>query len=272
MIRTALKTAFAHKLRLAMTAMSVMIGVAFISGTFIFTDTIDRTFSDLFENIFEGQDVIVASETEFDVGFSEPPPFDEGVLDTVLAVPGVAAAEGNVSGFAVIYDKNGDAIVPMGPPTLGGSVTEDERLAGAVVARAGREPTAPDEVAIDAATADDNDLVVGDMIKVQTVEGVGEYELVGIFGFGESDNLAGATFAGFDLETAQRLFGLEGQFSNIVVIADEGVSPDLLTVQIQQALPEGIQAITAADEAAEQSEALSESLGFLRTALLVFAV
>jgi putative ABC transport system permease protein len=270
-IRTALKTAFAHKLRLIMTAMSVMIGVAFISGTFIFTDTIDRTFSDLFENIFEGQDVIVASETEFDVGFSEPPPFDEGVLDTVLTVPGVAAAEGNVSGFAVIYDKDGDAIVPMGPPTLGGSVTKDERLAGAVVARAGREPTAPDEVAIDAATADDNDIVVGDMIKVQTVQGVGEYELVGIFGFGESDNLAGATFAGFELETAQRLFGLEGQYSNIVVVADEGVSPDLLTVQIQQALPDGIQAITAADEAAEQSEALSESLGFLRTALLVFA-
>jgi putative ABC transport system permease protein len=271
MIRTALKTAFAHKLRLAMTAMSVMIGVAFISGTFIFTDTIDRTFSDLFENIFEGQDVIVASETEFDVGFAEPPPFDESVLDAVLAVPGVAAAEGSVSGFAVIYDKNDEAIVPMGPPTLGGSVTEDDRLAGAVEARAGREPVAPDEVAIDAGTANDNDLNVGDRVKIQTIQGVDEYELVGIFGFGESDNLAGATFAGFELATAQSLFGLEGQYSSIVVVAEDGVSPDLLTASIQQALPDGIEAITAADSAAEQSEALSESLGFLQTALLVFA-
>ena len=119
MIRTALKTAFAHKLRLALTAMSVMIGVAFIAGTYIFTDTIDKTFGQLFDDIYEGQDVIVQAETEFDVGFSGPPPIDESVLDTVLSVPGVDVAEGSVGGFAIIYDKAGEAIVPTGPPTIG---------------------------------------------------------------------------------------------------------------------------------------------------------
>ena len=99
MIRTALKTIFAHKVRLLLTAMSVMIGVAFIAGTFIFTDTINQTFSDLFEDTFAGQDVIVQGEAEFDVGFGGPPPIDESVLDIVLGVDGVAAAEGGVTGL-----------------------------------------------------------------------------------------------------------------------------------------------------------------------------
>lgn len=272
MIRTALKTVFAHKLRLALTALSVMIGVAFIAGTFIFTDTIDNTFSQLFDDVFEGQDVIVQGVSEFDVGFSGPPPIDEAVLEDVLGVDGVQAAEGTVGGFAVIYDKAGEAIVPTGPPTIGGSVTEDLRLSGNVSIREGRAPEMSGEVAIDAKTAEDNDLAVGDTVKIQTPMTVDEYEIVAVIGFGESDNLAGATFAAFDLGTAQRVFDLQGKYSSIVVIADEGTSPDLLRNSIATVLPDGVEAVTAADEAADQSEALSESLGFLQTALLVFAL
>jgi putative ABC transport system permease protein len=272
MIRTALKTAFAHKLRLALTAMSVMIGVAFIAGTFIFTDTIDKTFTDMFQDVYAGQDVIVQSKTEFDVGYDTQTPFDESVLETVRAVPGVAAAEGSVGGFAVIYDKQGEAIVPMGPPTLGGSWSDDARLAGNVTLREGQGPVGPHQVGIDAATADDNDLHVGDTVKIQTPNEVAEYEISAIFGFGEQDNLAGATFAAFDLPTAQQLFGLDGQLTAISVAADEGTSPDVLRNQIALALPDNLEAVTAADEAAAQSEALSESLGFLQTALLVFAL
>jgi putative ABC transport system permease protein len=271
MIRTALKTIFAHKLRLLLTAMSVMIGVAFIAGTFIFTDTINQTFNDLFEDTFAGQDVIVQGEAEFDVGFGGPPPIDESVLDTVLAVDGVAAAEGSVTGFAVIYDNNGEAIVPQGPPTLGVSGQEDERLRGNVVFRDGREPSGLTEVAIDAKTANDNGLVVGETVKIQTVEGVGEYTLVGIIGFGEADNLAGATIAVWDAASAQTLLGLEGVYNAITVVGEEGVSPDLLRNSIAVALPEGVEAVTAADEAQAQSDALQEGLSFLNTALLVFA-
>ena len=271
MIRTALKTIFAHKLRLVLTAISVMIGVAFIAGTFIFTDTINQTFTDLFDDQFAGQDVIVQAEAEFDVGFGGPPPIEESVLDTVLGVQGVAAAEGNVGGFALIYDSNGEAIVPMGPPTIGASSTEDERLRGNIVIREGRTPAGPTEVVIDAKTAGDNGLVVGTPIKVQTVDGVAEYDLVGIVGFGDADNIAGATVAVFDLETAQTLFGLEGLYSGITVVGDEGVTPELLRNSIALALPEGVEAIVSADEAEAQAEALQESLGFLNTALLVFA-
>jgi putative ABC transport system permease protein len=271
MIRTAFKTIFAHKLRLVLTATSVMIGVAFIAGTFIFTDTINQTFNDLFEDQFAGQDVIVQTEAEFDVGFSGPPPLEASVLDTVLAVEGVAAAGGSVGGFAVIYDKNGEAIVPTGPPTIGASWTEDKRLVGNIAIREGRGPVGPTEVVIDARTADDSGLDAGTVIKVQTVGGVAEYDLVGIVGFGESDNIAGATVAVFDLATAQTLFGLEGQYSTIAVVGEDGVNPDILRNNIALALPDGIEAVTSADEAEAQSEALQESLSFLNTALLVFA-
>jgi putative ABC transport system permease protein len=271
MIRTALKTAFAHKLRLALTAFSVMIGVAFIAGTYIFTDTIDNTFSQMFDDLYEGQDVIVQSVSEYDVGFSGPAPMDESVLDTVLSVPGVVAAEGSVGGFAIIYDKEGEAVVPTGPPTIGGSMTDDLRLSGNVGLRDGRVPTAPNEVAIDARTADDNGITVGDVIKVQTPDTVADYEVVATLRFGDSDNLSGATWAGFDLKTAQELFNLEGQLSTITVIGEDGTNVEILRNSMAAALPEGIEAVSAADEAAAQSEALSESLGFLRTALLVFA-
>src|SRR3990172_2986527 len=159
MLRATLKSAFGHKLRLVLTAMSVMMGVAFVAGTFIFTDTIDKTFDELFADVYAGQDVIVQSETGYDVSLGIPPPFNAGVIETVRGVPGVVAAEGSVSGFAVIYDEAGKAIVPTGPPTLGGSWVADERLAGNSEMRDGREPSASGEVAIDARTASGHDLI-----------------------------------------------------------------------------------------------------------------
>ncbi len=272
MIKTTLKGIMGHKLRLLSTALSVMIGVGFIAGTYIFTDTINVTFTDLFDNVYAGQDVIVQSQTEYSAGYEGPPPFDEQLLETVRAVPGVAAASGNADGFAVIYDKNGDAIVPMGPPTLGGSWIEDPRLAGNTELREGRGPETSGEVAIDAATAHDNDLQVGDTVTIQTPGGVGQYQLVGIVGFGETDNVAGATYAAFILPEAQTLFGLEGELSSITVLGDEGIDPAVLRDRIAQALPQGLEAVTAADQSAEASAQLQESLGFLRTALLVFAL
>ncbi|HLF43365.1 MAG TPA: FtsX-like permease family protein [Acidimicrobiia bacterium] len=271
MLRATLKSALGHRLRLVLTAMSVMMGVAFVAGTFIFTDTIDKTFDELFADVYAGQDVIVQSETGYDVSLGIPPPFNAGVIETVRGVPGVVAAEGSVSGFAVIYDEAGKAIVPTGPPTLGGSWVEDDRLVGNTEMREGRGPTASDEVVIDARTATAHDLVLGDVVEVQTLMKVATYRVVGIIGFGEADNLGGATMALFDLDTAQRLFGMEGEYSSITVVADSGTTPEVLTRRIQAVLPDTLEAVTATDELAAQTQSMQESLGFLQTALLVFA-
>ncbi len=272
MLRTALKSVWAHKLRLALTSLAIILGVGFIAGTFVFTDTINRTFDNLFADTFAGIDVIVQPEVEFTSGFSGPPAFDESVLDTVAAVDGVEVAEGSVFGFAVIVDEAGDAIVPQGPPTLGGSWSADERFLGNAVVRDGRPPTGPGEVIVDARTAEANDLEPGDVIQVVTPIGSVTVEVVGTVGFGDSDNLAGATFAGFELREAQRVLDVEGQFHTVNVRAADGVEPAGLRDELAAVIPDGFESVLAADEAAEQSETLQEALSFIQIALLVFAL
>ena len=97
MIRTALKTAFGHKGRLVGTATAVMIGVAFIAGTFIFTDTINNMFDELFNDIYAGRDIMVQQASEVNVGVGDPAPIDESIVDTVRSVPGVAGVRSTSS-------------------------------------------------------------------------------------------------------------------------------------------------------------------------------
>ncbi|MBT8215120.1 MAG: ABC transporter permease [Acidimicrobiia bacterium] len=271
MLRAAFKSVFAHKLRLFMTALAIIIGVGFVAGTFVFTDSINRTFDNLFEDAFEGIDVVVTSQTDVQVGFSGPPPFDEEILDTVRRVTGVAAAEGAVTGIATIVDKQGEPIRSLGPPTLGLSFGVEPELQGNVELRAGRAPVGPGEVTVDAATAEANDLAVGDIVQVLLPIPTEEFEIVGIIGFGESDNLAGATIAAFELAEAQRVLDVPGQYHQISIKAADGVAAELLRDNVARAIGTEFNVVTAADEAAEQSEALGEALGFIGTVLLVFA-
>src|SRR5665811_2130007 len=100
MVRAAFKSVFAHKLRFIVSGLAVVLGVGFVAGTLVYTDSINRTFSNLIDDVFAGIDVIVQADTEFDIGFAGPPPFDEAVLEQVTGVTGVAAAEGSVAGLA----------------------------------------------------------------------------------------------------------------------------------------------------------------------------
>lgn len=271
MFRATLKSVFAHKTRLLLTALAIILGVGFVAGTFIFTDTIDATFDDLFDDAFAGIDVIVKADTGFNPGSTASQPFDEDILPVVAAVQGVKVAEGSSGGYGQLIDKNGDPIQPMGPPTLAGSWVDAPELQGNTELRDGRAPTGPGEIVVDAATAENNDLNVGDRVDVLIPIGREEFEIVGIVGFGESDNLAGATMTLFTIEEAQRVLDQEGKFGTIQVVADEGVSAGELTNRINLALPEGLVATSGADESAKNAEQLSESLGFIQTVLLVFA-
>ena len=116
----------------------------------------------------------------------------------------MAVAEGAVDGFALVLDEHGKAIQPGGAPTFGTSMTDDRRLAGAATFREGRAPSGPDEMALDARTAEKAGYVIGDSVDVVLQDGRRTFRLVAIIGFGESDSLLGATLAGFDLATAQR--------------------------------------------------------------------
>jgi putative ABC transport system permease protein len=273
MWRATVKSLLGHKFRLALTALSIVLGVSFVAGTYVLTDTINNTFDKLFEDVTAGVDVYVRSDSSFtdigtEAGDIEPVPSE--LLAEIEQADGVAYAQGEVSGYAQFVDKDGEAIAPFGPPTLGVSWGEHDDLS-ALTIREGRKPMADGEVAMDAGTAKEHGFRVGDTVTILTQGPPEEFEIVGIAGFGEADNLGGATLAAFDLETAQRVLNRENEFDAIVVKAEEGVSPQALRQRIAAILPDGVEATTGQAVAAEQSDAIKEGLGFFNTFLLVFA-
>jgi putative ABC transport system permease protein len=274
MWRTTLRGLLAHKLRLGLTALAIVLGVGFVAGTYVLTDTMNRTFDDLVSEGVAGVDVYVRSESAFmslAAGQeAQREPIDESLLAAVQEVEGVRVAAGSVAGYAQLVDKQGEAIVPTGPPTLGVSWPPDQALSPYSL-RDGRAPVGEGEVAIDARTARQYGFRVGDPVTVQFLEPSGQFRVVGIVGYGEADNLAGATLAVFELETAQTVLGRVGEYDTIDVAAEEGVSAQALRDRIAEVLPERTEAITGGDLRDELTSDISEALGFFQTALLVFA-
>ncbi|HSL10277.1 MAG TPA: FtsX-like permease family protein [Actinomycetota bacterium] len=278
MLRATWKSLTARKLRLFLTALSIVLGVGFVAGTYVLTDTMNAAFEDLFSQVSSTSDLVVRSESAFDnvgagpgTGASEErTPLDESLVDVVAAVPGVRVAVPDVAGTAAIVDPETDEVAGgFGPPTIG---TNWNALAeGVLEVREGRPPEADGEVAIDAATAESSGFTVGQTVPVLFETGRDEFEIVGIVGFGEADNLAGATLAVFETETAQRVLGKEGVVDTVTVQAEDGANLNALRQAIQAELPDGAETVLATDVADENAEALQEGLGFFRTALLVFA-
>ncbi len=268
MFKTAIKGVAAHKIRLALTTLAIVLGVAFVSGTYVFTDSINARFDTLFSDVYAGIDVTVRASG--DTPGAEP--FDEDLLETVRAIDGVERAEAAVSGSAQIINAEGNPIGGQGPPTLGFSWVEDPALnILSISPDNGRAPEAAGEVVIDAATAESQGFSVGDTISVETTEGVEPFTLVGIANFGTEDNLAGATLAAFEFGEAQRLFDLEGKLTTIDVLGGEGVTPDDLVDRIGAAMPAGLEVVTGDQQTRENLQDVTEGLGFLNTALLSFA-
>jgi putative ABC transport system permease protein len=271
---TALKGVLAHRVRLFMTALAIVLGVAFVSGTFVFTDTINARFETLFSDVYAGVDASVRPETpEFGAQPGQNPgSFDESLLAEVAGIDGVSVAEGSVGGFAQIIASNGDPIGGQGPPTLGFAWIDTTALSSVNIADGnGRPPAAAGEVVIDVGTADGNGLTVGDEVEIQTVGGTEMFEIVGLANFGTEDNLAGATLSIFTLDEGQRLFDLDGRLTSIDILGDDDVTPEALVEAIAPILPEGAEAVTGDQQTQEQLDSITEGLGFLSTALLAFA-
>ena len=211
MLRAAIRSLLARKVRLLLTCLSVVLGVGFMAGTFVLTDTMTRAFNDLFDTAYSSIDVLVRSENAFTAQTSsleEREPMPESVLDQVRDVPGVARAEGDVVGYAQIVDPaTGKVIGTFGPPTAASAWNE---LNGFTLKPGGSPPSGPDQVVIDAGTAEAHDIQVGDRVEIVFEGSPGKFDVVGLAGYGDADSLGGATWALFDLPTAQRVLGKEG--------------------------------------------------------------
>ena len=275
MLKVSLRNMLVNKLRLLLTIAAVTVGVTFVSGTFVLSDTMVKAFGELYTGLTAGTDVVVKSEAAYEADVAttggQVRPLDESIVEEVRQVPGVAVAEGSVFGFALVLDKDGDPIQPGGAPTIGTSVTADRELAGAAAFREGRTPSGGREMALDARTAKKAGYALGDPVDVVLQDGRRTFTLVAIIGFGETDSLLGATLAGFDLPTAQKALGKEGVVDEVDVKAADDVSARELRDRIAKELPDGVEALTGEQVAADGTEAVRDSLGIFTTVLLVFA-
>jgi len=272
MLRTTLSAAWSRKRRLLGTALAIVLGVAFLSATLVLGDSARAGFETAFSEANAGTDALVRSGTELTGGNETVrPPIDATLVDTIAAVDGVAKVVPTVEGRGQVLDADGDPIGGNGPPTFAAGWVDDPDLTGWDLA-SGRAPAAPGEVVIDRATATEAEVELGDTITVLVPAPV-EAAVVGVATFAGDDSIGGTTYAAFTGAEAQRLLlGSEDLVSGVVVAADDGVSQDELVTHLDAALPDGTEAITGTDLTEEQQvEIEGDFLGFLTTALLVFA-
>ena len=274
MIRVALKSLAGRRLRTALTALAVVLGVAMVSGAFTLTDTMRGAADSLSRAAYDGTDAVVTARSAFEVDANDwtakRPTVDAGLLEQVRDTPGVAVAAGDVTDEAKIIKRDGE---PAGDgPYFGvgfdAGAPGAERLTPFRLDR-GRWAAGPGEVVIDAATAEDQDYGIGTTVQI-TARGVAhDFEVVGISRFGSVKSLGVATSAVFDLAAAQDLFGRGDQVDGILVAGADGVPAAKLRSDLSAALPR-TQVVGAADQDRFTLEGLEQFISIIRIVLLVF--
>jgi putative ABC transport system permease protein len=275
MLRASWKSLLARKLRLMMSAFAIVLGVAFVAGSLVFTDTLGRAFT----NIMAGSvgDVVVrpvGAVNEDNTQTTKTLP--ASLVADLAKVDGAARADGNLSSPGVfVIGKDGKVIGGQGAPGIGvnfGDAPAGHGLDGLSLSQ-GRAPAKAGEITLDPQTVDKTGYKVGDLVPLVTsgAQPSVKATMVGVVKFG-GGGIAGATLTTFDTRTAQQLLeGGKDVYNDIWVTAKDGVSQAQLRDRVQAALPPGVEALTgdkAADEAASE---INKALSFIGTFLLVFA-
>ena len=273
MTRFAIRGLLSRKLRTTLTAVAIVLGVAMISGTYVLTDSIDQAFDRIFTDIREGSNAVISGKAAFDLsnesGVTEPT-LDETLLAEVRALPSVVEAEGSLESVGTqLIGDDGKAVVSGGAPNLGFSIADGDSVFNPLTLVDGDWP-GPDEVVVDNETAADEGFEVGETIGVQAEGPVERLRLSAIVQFSSGLTIGGATLAGFDLPTAQRLFMKVGQLDEIAVAAKPDVPDAQLVREIEEILPPGAEVKTGTAQAQSDSEETSEFISFLQKFLLAF--
>jgi len=271
-IRFALKGLGTRKLRTALTAIAIVLGVALVTGTYVLTDSIKGAFNGIFTEIYRGTDATVTGKAAFDLSNQNnttAPPFSQALLGQIRALPDVADAVGGVGGEAHLIGKNGKVIVFGGAPNLGFSIDPTRPEFNSLSLVDGKWP-GPGEIVIDKSTAGKKDLKVGDIVGVQASEKTELYRISGLVKFGGASSLGGATLSGFNLVTAQRLFDKVGKLDQIRAKGKSGVTSAQLASEISRILPPGTQVRTGEAQAREDAKDTETFLNFLQDFLLAF--
>jgi putative ABC transport system permease protein len=271
MFRTALRNVLAHKARLLMTVLAVLLGVAFVSGTLVFTNTLSGALQNSSAKGFDHVDVAVTAKYRKSEGnrVGDTPDLTQAQVDTSARVPGAASAIGVVQGFTAIADKNGK-LIGGGFRSEGGNYwgQKDPRYPLA----SGRAPHGSREVAIDSETARRAGYEVGDTVRISVDGPVLTPRVAGVFTTDDGNVAAGGSLALFDTATAQKLFGKPGTYDEIDVRAEAGTGQDALERTLDAALPKGVtETMTGRRLADDQATAIAQSMSGMKQGLLVFA-
>jgi putative ABC transport system permease protein len=269
-LKVALRGFMAHKGRMVTTFLAVALGVAFVSGVLVLTATVNRTFDDLFSDVYADTDAVARSAETIDQGFAGGGEvrglIAQDLVDDVEAVDGVAEADVSVDGYARIIDPDGEPVgdPAMGAPTFGTNWPDSDLLNPFDIVD-GEAPSSDDELVIDRKSAKDTGYEVGDTVPVQTRTGTSEYTLSGIARFGSADSPGGASFAMWTVEEAQEQLGEPDRVSSISAAAEEGVSQRELVSRIRDALgPDaGVEVITGEQITEETQDDIQQALSFL---------
>ena len=267
-----LKGLLAHKLRLLLTAMAIILGVTFISGTLVLTDTLHATFAGLFGNIYSKIDFQVRGVAQLGTNSANAvrDPIPESLLAKVQAIRGVETADGTVEGYAQFVAPDGKAIETTEAPTLGINYNDDPQISALRII-AGGPPVHGNDVLMDEGTAQKYGFTVGQSVRILFAGPSRTFTITGIAEFGSASNLAGATLAGFTLPTAQDVLQEPGVLDAINVVTTPGADQPAVQKDIAKVLPPGVQVVTGQTVIQENTNAVDQALSFFNTALLIFA-
>ncbi|MGW4567543.1 ABC transporter permease [Streptomyces sp. NPDC004561] len=272
-LKTSMRNFFAHKGRMALSAVAVLLSVAFVCGTLVFTDTMNTTFDKLFQAT--SSDVTVSAKDSSGSGETtsrtgKPPVMPASVLGEVRGVRGVRSAEGTVFSTSVtVVDSHKDKLSPTsGAPTIVGSWNGND--ARTMKITSGAAPKGPDQVMVDEDTAHKHHLGLGDDIGMISVVGTHHARVSGIAAFKVTN--PGAAIFYLDKETAQRtLIGRTGVYTDVNVTAAKGVSDAQLKRNVSAALGRGYKVQTAKEVADANQKSVQSFLNVMKYAMLGFA-
>jgi putative ABC transport system permease protein len=274
MIGVAIKGLLGRKLRATLTGFAIVLGVAMISGAFVLTDTLGKSFDGIFNESYKATDAVISSKAAVgsSTGNDNAPAFPADVLAKVQTLPGVRVAQGSIEDHSRLVNSNGDAIGSADEGVAFGiaASTADESL-NPLKLVTGDWPRGGGQIAVDKSTADKQHFSVGQTVGAFGEGPIEDYRISGIVRFGSVGSIGKTTITVFDLSTAQRLFDKVGRFDAIRVGAKPGVSDAELVRQITPLLSNTTQVKSATDQAAADSHETQAGLNIIKYALLGFA-
>ncbi|MER5929659.1 FtsX-like permease family protein [Streptomyces sp. NPDC002054] len=272
-LKTSMRNFLAHKGRMALSAIAVLLSVAFVCGTLVFTDTMNTTFDKLFA--VSSADVTVspkdAKSGDDNPQTGKPLALAGSAVAQVAKAEGVKSVEGGVMSMSVtvVNSKNENLGSTTGAPTLAGNWTENELKSMKITS--GQAPRGPTEVMLDADTAKKHKLKLGDEIRTIAITGDIRAKISGIASFTVTN--PGAAVVYFDTATAQKqLLGTVGAFTHLNVVAKDGVSDEQLKRYVATAVGADTYKLQTAKEAADANRKdVGSFLNVMKYVMLGFA-